>query len=730
MRRFLYILTLALTLLIPQEKGLAEKGNFAFKAVTDSIKSTLKTLKTDSARYDAYKNIGMHLNSEFPAISFKYFKTALFYAQRMKDMDKASFAMSLMANALTKTGDYGAAIDTLKSAIRLSRNSATDAHKIYYYSQLGKDYSILGRNEEAMTMFNKSNSIIQYSQILATLHRFKAEGKSISTHGEGEMFVDYLTMLLNFGEFLNTNGKTDSAKILLSHGLVISDLINDYAKQTITYFHLAQYAFGHKNYKEAISYLNKCNEVLRTKSPKTYQDFTFPEIYLMIGRCYYELGDFVNAKKALDAHGSALLDKDALLEYRILLSKILIKNGNTGDAYKLMEKIISQKDSLTNIALLDVYSVYKEYYRAKGDYKTSIDYALKMNYIRDSLFMDANVANVASKLLLLQYSQKEHELDLSRKNNSLANDKLKAEQLVQNIFIGLLICFIALLFVVIFNSRHHRRTLERLGIMNSELESVNGKLGETNATKDKFFSIIANDLRTPIGKTKESLLSLYDNYEKMSDGEKLTSLNNLKDLSFNTYLLLQNLLTWSRSQRGKIEFNPANTNLGMLVQNVITTESAAAGAKNITIENTIPDDSAFFGDPNMVMNIIKNIFKNAVKYTNHGGKIEIAPTKDKNRPGFISFFIRDNGVEMPPEKIAGLFKVNTDNTTPGTDGEKGTGLGLILTREFLDKNGGDIIVESEEGRGSRFIIYLPEEKQQEAEPTENSEETVENNGNQ
>lgn len=694
----------------------AKSANLSvFSYSIDSIKRVLPRLSTDSLKYDAYKKLGNFYTVAAPDTALKYYIKSNYYARRTRNPHNVIFAMTLMANAYTRIGDYGSAIDSLKVAVKLGEQIGDKQNCLYSYAHLGHVYSLLGRNEEAGNIFRKADRMINFPKFIAELRKVTHNGKKQLGDVEREAYVVNAVFYKPYSEYFNELGKLDSAKIMIGRIIQICELDHRmYAKHILGYCNLGDYESEAGHYKAALPYYLKSLEVLKT-APPYYYKFTEPEINFYIARCYYHIGDYKMARHILDLRKSENLSAELKFDYYILDAIINIKLGQLQSAMSVLTDLNRNLKDFNNSQLLDIYEVYKNYYRASGDLQKALYYNKKMNDVRDSLFMDNNVESVASKLLLLQYSKKEHELNLSRQNNAIAMEKYKSGKLVQFILIGLFFGIIFLLLIVIKNSKTHKKALKNLGTINAELAKVNTELGNINATKDKFFSIIANDLRTPISETDKALSDLNDRFDQMTDKEKLKSLDDLKDLSYNTFLLLQDLLTWSRSQRGKIEFNPINVNLQMLVQNVMETEASAAVQKEITVENKIPEDAEIFADPGMSLNIIKILFKNAVKYSERGKKVEIGTPTEKTRSGFTAFYVKDEGVGMTAEKVSGLFKVNTNNSTPGTAGEKGTGLGLILTREFLDKNGGEIEVESKPGCGSTFTVFLPEARNEQPE---------------
>jgi PAS domain S-box-containing protein len=237
----------------------------------------------------------------------------------------------------------------------------------------------------------------------------------------------------------------------------------------------------------------------------------------------------------------------------------------------------------------------------------------------------------------------------------------------------------------------------------AEINKTNKALIKLNAEKDKFFSIIAHDLKTPfnsiIGFSEILVEQVKEkNYQGIEEytGIILKSSQRAMDL-------LTNLMEWSRSQTGKMEFNPAYFQMTRLINEVELLLDNAAGQKSIVITNTVPDNIAVYADENMMSAVLRNLISNAIKFTHPGGKINISAEKKEE----LTVSVSDNGIGIPKNRIEQLFRIDENYSTSGTQNEKGTGLGLILCKEFIEKHGGKIWVESEEGKGSIFHFTLP-----------------------
>ena len=230
------------------------------------------------------------------------------------------------------------------------------------------------------------------------------------------------------------------------------------------------------------------------------------------------------------------------------------------------------------------------------------------------------------------------------------------------------------------------------------------RLKDLIATKDKFFNIIAHDLKNPFTSLLGASELLYDNITQMS-GENVKKLALiLNDSAKSGYSILQNLLDWSRSQTGQLKFNPENVNLKTIIDENIDNLQLQVNNKEINLKSEQPDDLFITADKNMINTVLRNFLSNAVKYTYKNGIVRVMVARDDSK---ITLTVKDTGIGISKEKADSLFKLENSLSMPGTDKEHGTGLGLRLCKEFTEKMGGKIWVESKVGEGSEFKFTIP-----------------------
>ncbi len=238
----------------------------------------------------------------------------------------------------------------------------------------------------------------------------------------------------------------------------------------------------------------------------------------------------------------------------------------------------------------------------------------------------------------------------------------------------------------------------------AELKESENSLREANATKDKFFSIIAHDLRSPF----QTLIS-YSNiinteFDSLPENERKSLAGTIEHVALSTYELLENLLKWSFTQTKILEIKPVKVNLEDAVTKILRINSQAASMKDIAVGSDIPADINLLADKDMLETIFRNIVGNAIKFTKQGGTVQITAGKNDNHAVIT---IKDSGVGMSPEKVNTLFSLDQNKSTAGTNHEKGSGLGLILCKELVDLHKGKLYVQSQPDLGTAFIIELP-----------------------
>jgi len=332
------------------------------------------------------------------------------------------------------------------------------------------------------------------------------------------------------------------------------------------------------------------------------------------------------------------------------------------------------------------------------DYENSLTYRTKYFLLSETMRNESNIKSIAYIEAKYEYDNKLKELNL-KKESEIRYSKLMTK-------IAVLFAILMIIVSIIIYSFYRLKAKTNIQLMHKteEISELNLKLNQLNNSKDKFFSIIAHDLRSPfnaiIGFSELLNEQIREkNYENIEEYAVI-----IQNSSERTLDLLKNLLEWARLQTGKIEFTAVDFLFNDLLKETIELSNDAASHKSIQIINTINQEIWVHADKSMIGTILRNLISNAIKFSNPGGKITISTEKNDNE---IVFSVSDTGIGISEVDQLRMFKIEENFSVKGTQNEKGTGLGLILCKEFVEKNDGQIWVESEVGVGSTFYFTLP-----------------------
>ncbi len=402
---------------------------------------------------------------------------------------------------------------------------------------------------------------------------------------------------------------------------------------------------------------------------------------------------------------------------------------NLGDEYKLTKNydkalfhlkealsISKQKGYklLTSHALLYLSQTFTE----KGEHAKANALLTEHIAYKDSLFNEESAAKMAEMEAKYNSATQQKEIALLKAEQSLKEAELKERKAATYALAIGFIFVLVMLFLIYRQYRLKKRTNEVLKQynkdiqeknlfledMNFRLQSSEEELRQLNATKDKFFSILSHDLRSPMN-SFSGLLELISNSSSNLSKEELVQLTSKLNSSVkNINSLLNNLLQWSMAQMGKLSCQPVQFGLKDFIEENVSIIRLAAESKGIRISLHLEEGLEILSDRNMLDFVVRNLLSNAVKFTPGGGEISII-TEHRNLQTVIT--VRDTGVGIPAVNLAKLFRIGEHKSTQGTAKETGTGLGLILCKEFIERNGGTLSVVSKMGENTSFIITIP-----------------------
>lgn len=459
-----------------------------------------------------------------------------------------------------------------------------------------------------------------------------------------------------------------------------------------------------KDFDKALKYYNLALE----KAYLNKLEFQIGQSESCLANIYYIKKDYEKALK----HISISLKYIGLTDEKMAkassfhtASKISLQLNKIDDAIKYANSSLNVSHGPDGqVYRIDSYDLLSQAYEKRGDYKTSLKYHKLLKSAYDSIYDK----DVSSKLMEMQTKyeseKKENENILLRNQQELKNQVISSQYtLIIGISAGFVL-LIVLTFILIRINSHRKKMLKTLSDQKSELEDFAVKLNSLNITKDKFFSIIAHDLKNPFQALLGINSMLVENPQLIEESLKHEYLVKMYDTTKNAYTLLENLLQWSRTQMGRMEFSPEKMDIFELIENNRLLLKSLAEEKSIQLNIDVKEGMFVFADHNMMDTILRNLLVNAIKFTNDKGQITVAAKEDDH---FLVISVTDNGIGISAEDQESLFELGNGLTTRGTKNEKGSGLGLILCKEFVGVHGGKIWVQSQKDSGSTFFFTVP-----------------------
>ncbi len=583
---------------------------------------------------------------------------------------------------LTQTHNYEKALDYFIDALTLEDSLHQEQKKVFTYLGLSKVF-------EAVGDFNKCTELLESAKAI----------------NESTKNIDVLVLILN------EMGKINAALGLLSEARENYELVLEYNEELDRPSVQAEalYNLGHLNtlegdYPKALENHKSALAIYRSvynreKEARLLNDIG--ELYLLMKN---EERTYANHLAGLEIRKS-LKDKVGIAEsYNNIGVLYYIQKKYDRSIANLQLGLASGQEAQAQQHISRSYEYLSLCYEALNDYKKAFEY--KQLHLAIIEFIQNE--KTEQKLLETQnryvIERKESEISDLEGDRDRKEKELQNQRQFRNLFVVLTTLALVVLALILYLYMIKRRSNKILQVVNSKVKIQNSELQNLNATKDKFFSILGHDLKGPLN-SLSSFSNLLINYTDSLSKEEIQQLATDLDKSIkNLYSLLENLLEWSRSQTGNIAFTPEIFDLTVLLEENKALLQAQAETKKIEIINSYTDSVPVNTHKHSINTVIRNVISNAIKFTPEGGTIT---TNMKKEDDFVVVSIADTGVGMSQEVIDKLFRIDTKHSTKGTANEKGTGLGLILCREFVEKNGGKIWVTSEENAGSIFSFLIP-----------------------
>jgi signal transduction histidine kinase/Tfp pilus assembly protein PilF len=635
--------------------------------------------------------------------AFEHLEKSIDLYENLNEMNEAARVYSDLGFTYHRFDDYGKAKENYQKALSIFRELGNKKQIAYNLNRAGLAETELGDFDNAL----KSH--------LDALEIYEEIGEANNTAGVNN----------NIGNVYNRLGNNEKALYYYEAAIeqrerlgqmqgIIASLINIGAIYTNIY----DFDNALKSFNKALEYVNKNTNTQWVVS-----------LYINIGTTYYDMGNFGLAIKNLEIALKKAEDYNFKLSQsicRLNLGMIYFEIGKLGKAVEEIEiGLPIAEQSNVKPLLAEFYKTSSEIYAAISDYKKSYEYFNLYSELKDNVFNMESASQIAEMQTKHEAAKNEKAIKLLQSDNKIKDLTLMKKKTERNYYIFVFILILFLLLIIINRYRIKTKTNKLLVQKNNEIQRVNAELKNKNqiileqnevlgkytteqkallATKDKFFSIIAHDLKNPFNAIIGLSNIVFHEFDQFDESGRIGLIKRINKSAKEVFKLLENLLDWSRSQSGRLDFAPEVLDIGQMAKEAVLINEPHANSKNIELSLKIDNNTFVFADKNMLLTVFRNLISNAVKFTDVGGKVELTA---ENVMGFIRINIKDNGIGISKENINKLFLIDKKFQTNATQNEKGTGLGLILCKEFVERNKGEIWVESEPGKGSVFTFTVP-----------------------
>jgi len=609
--------------------------------------------------------------------------------------------------------------DSLRQVLKKTLSSGD---RIKTLAALGKAYFNASDLEKALEIENQLLELVsKYGTKADSAKYYRLTGLIYLQKSWYDKALDNLMKAQQlFGE---SGDSAMQAKALMNVGIVHDYLGNQpmslsYYNKALSYFKRSKNESGaadcelniaiiltkQKKYEQACENLLAAAKIYEKAGNNSY----LAAAYINLGLTYKKMGNYPLAIEYVENAYKIWKQEDDqyhICYYHLNMGEIMLDMKRTEEAGQhLLEaekiaKTLSSKDLLAK-----AYEFLSDYNVARNNYTAAYSFLNKSKQISDSILNAETTEKVSQIQYQYEIAKREADNEHLVKQNLNKELELSKKNLTLYILTAILIVIALLVFLLVNQNRLKRRANLQLEAKNKLIAQQKDELISLNASKDKFLSILAHDIKNPLSSIHGISDLLVTDYDTLTDEEKMVFTRDIHTLSNNLFELINTLLTWSTSQSGMIAYRPKPFRIAELCQKSMHSLETVAKQKDIKLECEADVSLAVMADETMILSVLHNLINNAIKYSYQGTKIRIEIVQ---ADGNAEISVIDSGIGLSKESQEKLFKYDQHFMGKGTAGETGTGLGLILCKDFVEKNCGTIRVESETDKGSTFVFTLP-----------------------
>ena len=671
----------------------------------------------DTVRINILLDLAWELKSSYPSNALDYGKRALELAETLDSDFWRAISMRRIGVIYWQQGEFQRSYETLQRSAALLRRMSN-------------------KLEEAKTLSNIGLVLMEKGHYAKALENYMIALQVFSGHNLDDLVA---TVLSNIGRVHQFQGKHELAETYFLESLQIKEELGDQRSIAFTLHDMGVSQLQKGEFNLALQSLNQALTIRESFNDTREIGITA----MQLGILYRQMGEMHFAMLKLQrAHNlfEEVRDKGSLAQSHYQIGVLHLVNGRLNDAIRFFENSMRIATEINQMKIVqDNLALIADAYSRQGNFADAYRFLLRSTQLKDSLFSEQSRQQVLELQYLYEHQQNLNEIELLRQANLNKQSQIQHERLFRNLLAGGVLVFLILLFflynrLLAIGSANEllKKQQEEIADSNSQLMDLNDNLVaqnkkiaelnkmyneanqrltesekhllEVNATKDKFFSIISHDLRNPFASIVSFSRILQRDLNQLDEGELRELLHELDKSILKINNLLENLLQWSRAQTGRIKYIPEYLALYDLVMDNVNLFAAKAKGKGVLVSVGVSPDTVVYADLNMVNAVLRNLISNALKYSGSGSTVDVSAAVSG---GECTVVIKDQGVGIAAEHLVGLWDPQNVKTTYGTHDEKGSGLGLILCKEFVEKNKGRISVESTPGVGSTFSFTLP-----------------------
>lgn len=648
----------------------------------DSLVHAAENANEDSVRLELMIELADNYSrADSTKLAGQYYREAIALATSANQMKYLALALDKLGSLVRRTGLYDQSLAYHQEAMEIAEELNDKQLLASIYDHIGVVYR---RKTE-------DNLALKY-HLMALRTAEEIQDSRIIAYASNSIGIIY-TYQKNYDEALE----------YFNRALALAEAQDNQTGMAINLNCIAWVYEEQENYDSAIAFYEQSLEVNERSGNLEGMAICYNDL----GKLYRSMGQYNRSleyyQKSHEIHESTG-DHLHLARNMINLGQVY---ADLGEYQQSLSELYSALDMASELGskrlLMNCYEQLAITHEELENFESSVYYLKNYAAYRDSIYNEESSRQIAEFKTLFDTEKKESENIVLAAEKSALDAQIKKQRAAVFAISAFLLLFTAISIYLFVIRRKLLQYQDKIYHQNEQLIENEKKLNEMIATKDKFFKIIAHDLRNHFNGLLGYSDLLAQTHKDLDIEERENMINDLADISKNTFSLLENLLVWSRSQTEALPFSPKKFRLARLIDTNLQTLHSHAKSKGLQLISNVNKDIMVYADKEMLDTVLRNLVINAIKFSTKGKEVSIDATREGDR---VRISVTDQGIGMSRDKLEILFDITQKTSTLGTGREKGTGLGLALCKEFIDKHGGEIHVESEEGKGSVFSVVL------------------------